>query len=192
MDTAAELENARALLRVGRHKAAAEICQQVLDRRPERPDALLLLGTIAAELGDTTAAAGFLTRIVDRDPAYPGAAVQLGDVLARLGETGGAVAWYEAAIALDRDTNRAAPALARLHAARGDFDAVLAVANGRATRESPSLALEIGRIGRAAAPASGPPKAKPATTTPFGSVRAIRATAIAVNPYPGDRFWYRA
>ena len=155
MDTAAELENARALLRLGRHKAAAEICQRILERRPERPDALLLLGTIAAELGDSTAAAGFLTRIVDRDPAYPGAAVQLGDVLARIGETAGAVAWYEAAIALERDTNRAAPALARLHAARGDFDAVLAVANGRSTRESPSLALEIGRIGRAAAPAHG-------------------------------------
>ena len=44
----------------------------------------------------------------------------------------------------------------------------------------------------AAAPASSAPKAKPATTTPIGSVRAIRATAIAVNPYPGDRFWYRA
>ena len=152
MDTAADLENARALRRLGRHKAAAEICQRILERRPERPDALLVLGTIADDLGDSAAAVGFLTRIVNRDPSYPGAAVLLGDMLAKIGEVGGALAWYGAAIALDRDVAEAAPALARLHAARGEFDALLAVGSGQFARDRPAVALEVARIGRTASP----------------------------------------
>ena len=152
MDTAAELENARALRRLGRHKAAAEICQRILERRPERPDALLVLGAIAADLGDPAAAVGFLTRVVNRDPSYPGAAVQLGDMLARIGEAGGASAWYGAALALDRDADHAAPALARQLAAQGDFDGLLALGNGQLARERPAVALDVARIGRTGSP----------------------------------------
>lgn len=152
MDTAADLENARALRRLGRHKAAAEICQRILERRPERPDALLVLGQIADDLGDSAAAVGFLTRIVNRDPGYPGAAVLLGDLLAKIGEVGGASAWYGAAIALDRDIDRAAPALARLHAAQGDLDALQAVASAQLARNRPAVALDVARIGRTASP----------------------------------------
>src|SRR6185436_778142 len=128
MDTAAELDNARALRRLGRHKAAAEICQRILDRQPSRPDALLVLGAIADDLGDPRAAVGFLTRIVDRDPSHPGAAALLGDVLAKLGATEGAHAWYRAAIAIGPDAAHAGPALARLLVHDGQADAVAALA----------------------------------------------------------------
>lgn len=153
MDTAAELDNARALRRLGRQRAAADICQRILDRQPNRPDALLVLGEIAIDLGDLKTALGFLTRIVDRDPAYPSAAVHLADVLARLGAIDGAIAWYRAALEVDADgdTARAAPALARLLAGRGEIESVLAL-SGEQRERAPSVALEVARAGRAAAP----------------------------------------
>ena len=155
MDTAAELENARALRRLGRHKAAAEICQRILDRQPNRADALLVLGGIAEELGNSPAAVGFLTRVVDRDPSHPGAAVQLADTLAKLGATEGASAWYRVALAVERDVPRAAPALARLLAAGGEVDDIAALAEDELAKDRPQVALEVARIGRAAAPLNG-------------------------------------
>lgn len=151
MDTAAEIQNARALHHLGRHKAAAEICQRILDRQPNRPEVMLVLATIADELGDQRAAVSFLTRIIDRDPGHPGAAVLLGDVLNKLGAVDGAVAWYRAALAMERDAERAAPALARLLAAQGQIDAVAALAEDALARKRPAIASAVGSIGLAAA-----------------------------------------
>jgi protein O-GlcNAc transferase len=152
MNTAAELENARALRRLGRRKAAAEICQRILDRQPNHADALLILGAIADEHGDPRAALGFLTRIVDRNPSHPGAAVLLAEVLAKLGSADGAQAWYQAALAMDCDADSAAPALARLLSAAGQIDVVAALAEDQLARKRPEVALAVGRIGREAAP----------------------------------------
>lgn len=147
MDTAAELESARALHRQGRHKAAAEICQRILDRQPNRGDALMILGEIADALGDSRAAIAFLMRIVDRDPSYPGAAVLLGDLLVKLGSGDGAAAWYQAALAMDRDIERAAPALARILAAAGRFDELAALAEDHLAKSRPAIALLVARAG---------------------------------------------
>jgi tetratricopeptide (TPR) repeat protein len=152
MNTAAELENARALRRLGRHKAAAEICRRILDRQPSRPDALLVLAAIADDLGDQRAAVGFLTRIVDRHLTHPGAAVLLAEVLQKLGATDGTVAWYRAALdTAEDDIERAAPALARLLIGQGDADAVATLAAEQLGQERPALALEVARIGRSGA-----------------------------------------
>ncbi len=152
MDTAAELENARALCRLGRHKAAAEICQKVLDRQPNRADALLVLGAIADALNDSRSAIGFLTRIVDREPEHPGAAVLLAGVLAKLGAADGAVAWYRVALELDHDAPHAAPALARLLATAGRFDEVAALATQELAKDRLDAARDVTGIGRSAAP----------------------------------------
>ncbi|MBM3546441.1 MAG: tetratricopeptide repeat protein [Alphaproteobacteria bacterium] len=147
MNTAAELENARALHRLGRHKAAAEICQRILDRQPNQADALLILGAIADALGNSHASLGFLMRIVDRDPSYPGAAVLLADVLTKLGAADGAVAWYQAALAMDRDAERAVPPLARALAAAGKLGELAKLTEEQLAKARPELALVAARAG---------------------------------------------
>ncbi len=154
MNTAAELENARALRRFGRHKAAAEICQKILDRQPNHADALLVLGSVADDLRDSRSAIGFLTRAVDQDPKHPGAALLLAEVLAKLGIADGAVAWYRVALEVEADAARAAPALARLLAAGGRIDEIVTLARSQLDQGHPAVALEAARVGRAAAPAN--------------------------------------
>ncbi len=152
MDTAAELENARALRRFGRHKAAAEICRKVLDRQPNHADALLVLGTVAADLRDSRSAVGFLTRAVDQDPKHPGAALLLAEVLSTLGIVDGAVAWYRVALEVKADAPSAAPALARLLASGGRIEEIVALARRQLDQGRPAVAVEAALIGRAAAP----------------------------------------
>jgi tetratricopeptide (TPR) repeat protein len=153
MDTAAELENARALRRLGRHKAAAEICQKILDRQPNHADALLVLGTIADDLRDSRSAIGFLTRAVDQDSKLPGAGLLLADLLARLGIVDSAIAWYRVALEIEADAPRAAPALAQLLAAGNRLGEIAALARQQRGQGRPAIALEIALIARAAAPA---------------------------------------
>jgi predicted O-linked N-acetylglucosamine transferase (SPINDLY family) len=187
MDTAAELENARALHRLGRHKAAAEICQRVLDRQPNRADALLILGAIADALGDSRAALGFIMRIVDRDPAYPGAAVLLGDLLGKLGSTEAALAWYQAALSMDRDAEQAAPALARILAAAGRLDDLAALAAEQLAKDRPEVALAV--VGLASAGSRHAGLARVLGLALVAAERATEASAAlkaAAAARPGD------
>jgi protein O-GlcNAc transferase len=148
MNTAAELDAANALRRLGRHKAAAEICQRILKRHPNHFGALLVLGAIADDLGDARSALGFLARVVDRKSGMPGAAVLLGDVLVTLGSAEGAVAWYRTALALDCDVMRAGQAIAGLLTTPSGIDETCRLAEDQLARDRPHLAAEMARIGR--------------------------------------------
>lgn len=182
MDTAAELENARALRRFGRHKAAAEICQKVLDRQPNHADALLVLGTVADDLRDSRSAVGFLTRAVDQDPKHPGAALLLADVLTKLGIAESAIAWYRVALEVEVDAPRAAPALARLLAAGGRIGEIVTLARRQLDQARPTVAVETALIGRAAAPSDADAaliagEAMLAAGKPADAAGALRAAA---------------
>ncbi|MBL8691448.1 MAG: tetratricopeptide repeat protein [Rhodospirillaceae bacterium] len=152
MDTTAELEKARALSRFGRHKAAAEICQRILERQPNRADALLILGSIAYDLGDSRAAVGFASRIVDRTPAHPGAAILFANALAKLGANDSALAWYRVALDIDGDKSAAAAGLARMLVAGGRLDEVAALAEMQLAAGRVPMALDVAQIGWEAAP----------------------------------------
>lgn len=152
MDTAAELEKARALSRFGRHKAAAEICQRILERQPNRADALLILGSIAYDLGDSRAAVGFASRIVDRTPAHPGAAILFANALAKLAANDSALAWYRVALDIDDDKSAAAAGMARLLVAGGQLDEIALLAESQLAADRASVALDVVQIGRRAAP----------------------------------------
>lgn len=196
MDTAAELENARALRRLGRHKAAAEICQKILDRQPNHADALLVLGTIADDLGDSRSAIGFLTRAVDHDPKHPGAALMLADVLAKLGIADGAIAWYRVALEVKKDAPRAVQPLARLLAAGGQLDDLVVLARQQLEHDRPDAAVEVALVGRAAAPsnaevASALGEALIATGRSTDAAASLRAAA-ANRPQDQKTLWMLA
>ena len=103
----------------GRLDEARAHLQQALQRAPEQPDALYLLGEMAQVTGDLEAAAVWLERAVRSHAAQPLAWCRLGEVRESLLQHEPAIVAYRKALKLRPDLGLAHYSLARLLAARG-------------------------------------------------------------------------
>jgi tetratricopeptide (TPR) repeat protein len=82
--------------------AQAEACyRQVLQRHPEQPDALQLLGLIASRVGNLPAAEDLMRRSLRARPAQPHVWNNLGNLLQDLARFDDALACYAQALTLD-------------------------------------------------------------------------------------------
>lgn len=101
---------------------AVRACQEALQRRPDHPVALQLLGAMAQKTGANDVAIGFFTRALAGDRRLVAAHLGLGDAHAAAARWGEAIACYERAVALaprDAETH-ASLAAALLAAGRRD------------------------------------------------------------------------
>ncbi|HEX3844517.1 MAG TPA: tetratricopeptide repeat protein [Steroidobacteraceae bacterium] len=97
------LRNAQLLHRAGRLEEARALCAQALQLQPGQPQALTLLGIIAAQTGDLTRAAALFAEVVQLEPRNGAAHINRGNALLALRQAAGAVASYDAAIAIQPD-----------------------------------------------------------------------------------------
>lgn len=103
-DTAARVESAlhsaQRLHRAGRLEQAHTLCLQALRLRPRQPQALTLLGIIAAQTGDPGRAATLFGEALAIDPRNVAAHHNLGNAQRALGQPGAAVTSYDRALAI--------------------------------------------------------------------------------------------
>ncbi len=85
----------------GRMAEAERIYREVLARHPDHPDALHLLGVLAAQTGRTQLAAGLIARAIGLNPAAPFYHNNLGNVLQDLGRLSESLLCYEEALRLE-------------------------------------------------------------------------------------------
>jgi protein O-GlcNAc transferase len=83
-ETEREIERGFELHRARNLKAAAEIYRKVLEREPNQPDALYLMGCIAHQSGDSLAAAGLFEKAIAARPEKAEYHNALGTALAQL------------------------------------------------------------------------------------------------------------
>ena len=106
------LRDAHLRHRAGRLDEARALCLQALRLRPGQPQALTLLGIIAAQTGDLERAVALFEEVLQLDPRNAAAHNNRGNALLALRQPAAALASYEAAIALQ-------PEQAPTHCARG-------------------------------------------------------------------------
>ena len=97
------LERASALYAQGRWTEAEPLCRSVLEREPENPVALSLLGILLAQTGRAPEAAQLLGRAAAAMPDSAEAHTNHGNVLRALGRFDEALACYERALVLRPD-----------------------------------------------------------------------------------------
>jgi predicted TPR repeat methyltransferase len=97
------MQRARIAYTRGEWPEAERWCQQVLEVRGDCPDALNLLGVIAAQMGRAEEAACLLGRAVTADPGNATAHNNYGNVLQELKRFGDALGSYERALTLNPD-----------------------------------------------------------------------------------------
>jgi len=97
------LRDAHLLHRAGRLDEARALCLQVLRLRPRQPQALTLLGIIAAQTGDFERAVALFTDVLQLEPGNLAAHNNKGNAHLALRQPAAAVASYDAAIALQPD-----------------------------------------------------------------------------------------
>jgi|YNPBryBLVA2012_1023415.scaffolds.fasta_scaffold00286_14 Flp pilus assembly protein TadD len=85
----------------GRWAEAERIYSEVLARRPDHPDALHLLGVLAAQTGRPERAAALIARAIALNPAAPFYHNNLGNVLQELGRFAESVLCYREALRLE-------------------------------------------------------------------------------------------
>jgi protein O-GlcNAc transferase len=83
-ETDRQIERGLSLHRSGNLKAAAEIYQRVLARKPNQPDALYLMGCLTQQTGDSSVAVGLLEKAIAARPSKPEYYYALGTALAQL------------------------------------------------------------------------------------------------------------
>ena len=98
--------------RAGRLDEARALCLQVLRLHPRQPQALTLLGIIAAQTGDLERSVALFGEVLQLDPRNAAAHNNRGNALLALRQPAAALASYEAAIAI-------LPDQAPTHSARG-------------------------------------------------------------------------
>jgi predicted O-linked N-acetylglucosamine transferase (SPINDLY family) len=108
----AALRNAHQLHRAGQLEQARALCLEVLRSHPGQPQALTLLGIIAARTGDLERAVALFGEVLKQDPRNFAAHINMGNALLALRRPAAAVAGYEQAIALK-------PQEAAAHCGRG-------------------------------------------------------------------------
>ena len=133
------LRNAHQRHRAGQLDEARTLCLQVLRLRPGQPQALTLLGIIAAQTGDLQRAAALFGEVLQHDPRNFAAHINRGNALLALREPAAAAASYEQAIALEPDQaaahsgrGRALFELQRCEEAVASHDRAIALAPDRA------------------------------------------------------------
>ncbi len=97
------LERASTLYAQGRWAEAEELCRSVLEREPEQPGALSLLGILLAQTRRAQQAVELLGRAAAAMPDSAEAHINHGNILRTLGRYGDALACYERALALKPD-----------------------------------------------------------------------------------------
>ncbi|MEQ8850645.1 MAG: sulfotransferase [Phycisphaerales bacterium] len=95
------LQEAVAHQRAGRRGRAERLYRTILERRPDNPNALHLLGVLIADSGRPDAAVPYLTRAVDAAPGEATFRVNLGAALRKAGRLSESVATFDAALGLD-------------------------------------------------------------------------------------------
>ena len=106
------LRNAHLLHRAGRLEEARALCLQALQSRPRQPQALTLLGIIAAQTGDLARAVALFGEVLELEPRNVAAHNNRANALLALRQPAAAVASYDAAIAIQ-------PGQAPTHCGRG-------------------------------------------------------------------------
>ncbi|MBN8767103.1 MAG: tetratricopeptide repeat protein [Thiobacillus sp.] len=100
MDLANALQRASAHYQAGQLREADAVCQQILQRSPNHPDALHMQGMIAYRIGMLDVAAVLLGSVVEIAPDFADGHNNLGVVLMAQGAPDEAIARYRKAIAL--------------------------------------------------------------------------------------------
>lgn len=100
---AATLQQATALHRMGQHQAAMDLYAQILERDPDHPQALLLSGLLALQLGQPALAAARMRQVLAQMPAHASAHGHLGLALKQMGQHEEALASLDRALALRPD-----------------------------------------------------------------------------------------
>jgi len=97
------LQRAAALYGRGNLAGAEAACRQLLQLRPQQPDALHILGLIAWRRGDRPQAAADIGKAIASDPRRPQPHNSLGVLLKEAGDPAGAEAAFRTAIGLQAD-----------------------------------------------------------------------------------------
>jgi predicted O-linked N-acetylglucosamine transferase (SPINDLY family) len=133
------LREAQALHRAGRLDEARALCLQALQLRPEQPQALILLGIIAAQSRHPERAVALFDQALLLDPRSFAAHNNRGNALLALHQPAAAIASYDAAIALAPDhaptrfgRARALMEMSRCEAAIAECEAAIALEPGHA------------------------------------------------------------
>jgi tetratricopeptide (TPR) repeat protein len=113
-DLAKNFQQAVKLQQLGRWDAAAHTCHKVIDRVPQEPDPLHLLGLIRKQQGQFDEAERLLRASIEKAPARPHFHGNLGNLLSKLGRYGDAEKAYRQALALDAGFRPARLGLARV------------------------------------------------------------------------------
>lgn len=151
---APQLDAAMALHRAGRLDRAETLYRKILNKAPDHPDALHLLGVIATSRGRPQRAIQLIGRVLARLPDFAEAHLNLGNAHRLTGNRAEAISCYRRAIALKPDFALAHSSLGREAIADGDYLAGIASCR-RATEIDAAMAeshlhLGIGlwRLGR--------------------------------------------
>ena len=107
----------------GQLDAAAEACQKVIDKVPQEPDPLQLLGLIRKRQARFEEAERLLRASIEKAPTRPEFHGNLGNLLSNLGRYSDAERCYRQALALDDGFRPARLGLARVLNEAGIFDA---------------------------------------------------------------------
>ena len=139
-DSAAAMTEAVAHLRAGRRPEAVAICEQVLAREPDHPDALHMLGGMALQEGNCERAVALIGRAAELDPGRAARFLDLAAAQSGLGDLEAAAESFERVLALQPDHLLSLDSLGQIRQRRGDFAAAaecyrraLAVEPGRAS-----------------------------------------------------------
>jgi tetratricopeptide (TPR) repeat protein len=146
--TAGELAAALEHHRSGRIGRAAAIYRKILNKAPDNPDALNLLGVVALGEGRPERAVQLIGKAVAALPNFAEAHSNLGNAQRAAGRLGEACASYRRAIALQPDFAAAHNNLGRTLCEQGDFTAALASCE-RAVALAPQLAEAHNNLGNA-------------------------------------------
>lgn len=124
-----ELQQALTLHETGEFARAQAIYEDILKKQPKHPEALYLLGMLAAQTNNLLSAKKYIGMAIEINPSNTAFHINYGNVLKELNQLDAALASYDQAIALDPD-------YADAHSNRGtvlcelkQFDAALASYN---------------------------------------------------------------
>jgi tetratricopeptide (TPR) repeat protein len=145
---ASELAAAFEHHRAGRVERAAAVYRKILNKMPDNPDALHLLGVIALGEGRPERAVQLIGKAVAAVPDFAEAHSNLGNAQRAAGRLGEACVSYRRAIALQPDFALAHNNLGRILCEQGDFAAALASCE-RAVALGPHLAETHNNLGNA-------------------------------------------
>ena len=148
LDAGKALQIAFQYHRAGRLSDAEMVYRSVLERDPNRHEALQMLGVLAWQTGELEVASKLIGRALLLNPKCAEAHNNLGNVLQGQGHVDQAMAAFCKAIALKPDYLEAHYNLANLHQACAQFDEAISLFR-RALTLSPSYAMAWSNLGNA-------------------------------------------